>query len=91
MFNTVSAPFIPVQKRSSDCAAFPSSLETARSMTNTDQGSPGESSDPLLMPLVKSTSISVDEGEETGVSLETTETWVVYVCHSVGKWARQKI
>jgi hypothetical protein len=26
----------------------------------------GESYDPLLMPLVKSTSISVDEGEETG-------------------------
>ena len=27
---------------------------------------PGESYDPLLMSLVKFTSISVDEGEETG-------------------------
>ena len=25
------------------------------------------------------------------LSLETTETWIVYVCHSEGQWARQKI
>ena len=30
-----------------------------------DQVNPGESYDSLLMSLVKSTSISVDEGEET--------------------------
>ena len=36
------------------------------SMTKTDQGNPGESYDPLLMSPVKSTSISVDEREETG-------------------------
>jgi hypothetical protein len=35
-------------------------------MTQTDQMNPGENYDPLLMSLVKSTSISVDEGEETG-------------------------
>uniref|UniRef100_A0A4W5MF70 Kinesin-like protein KIF14 n=1 Tax=Hucho hucho TaxID=62062 RepID=A0A4W5MF70_9TELE len=35
-----------------------------------------ERNDPLLMSLVKSTSIS---------------TWIVYVCHSEGEWARQKI
>ena len=32
----------------------------------TDQVNPGKSYDPLLMSLVKSTSISVDEVEETG-------------------------
>ena len=37
----------------------------ALSMTQTDQGNPGESYDPLLMSLVKSTSLSVDDGEET--------------------------
>jgi hypothetical protein len=32
------------------------------------------------MSLLKSTSISVDEGEETGcLSLETIEMWIVYV------------
>jgi hypothetical protein len=35
-------------------------------MTCTDQVNPVESYDPLLMSNVKSTSISVDEGEETG-------------------------
>ena len=41
---------------------------------------PGESYDPLLMSLVKSTSIIVDEGEETGfLSPETTETCIVYM------------
>jgi hypothetical protein len=35
-------------------------------MTQTDQVNPGESYDPLSMSLVKSTSISVDDGEETG-------------------------
>ena len=34
--------------------------------TPADQENPGESLDPLLMSLVKSTSISIDEGEETG-------------------------
>jgi hypothetical protein len=38
---------------------------------------------------------SVDEGEETGLrrflSLKTSETWIVYVCHSEGEWARQNI
>jgi hypothetical protein len=38
----------------------------ALSITWTDQVNPGEKYDPLLMSLVKSTSISVDEGEETG-------------------------
>ena len=38
----------------------------ALSMTLPDQVNPGESCDPLLMSLVKSTSISVEEGEETG-------------------------
>ena len=37
------------------------------------------------MSLVKSTSISVDEGEET------LETWIVYMCHSEGEWAKQNI
>ena len=46
---------------------------------------PGESYDSLLMAPVKSTSISVDEGEET------VKTWIVYVCHSEGEQARQKI
>ena len=36
------------------------------SMTKTDQVNPGESYGPLMMSPVKSTSISVDEGEETG-------------------------
>ena len=57
---------------------------------------PGKSYDPLLMSLIKSTSISVDEGEETGkkyifIRLETIETWIVYVCHSEGECARQNI
>ena len=38
----------------------------ALSMTKSNQVNPGESYDPLLMALVKSTSISVDEGDETG-------------------------
>jgi hypothetical protein len=25
------------------------------------------------------------------LSLEMIETWIVYVCHSEGEWARQKI
>jgi hypothetical protein len=29
--------------------------------------------------------------EEGFLSLETIETWTVYVCHSVGEWARQNI
>ena len=41
-------------------------LRPARSMTSTDQVNPDESNDSLLMSLVKSASISVDEGEETG-------------------------
>jgi hypothetical protein len=44
----------------------------------------GESYDSLLMSLVKCISISV-EGEET------IETWIVYLCHSEGEWARQKM
>ena len=57
---------------------------------------PGESCDPLLMSLVEFTSISLEEGEERQVkegflSLETIETWIVYVGHSEGEWARQKI
>ena len=36
------------------------------SMTQTDQVNPGEVHDPLLMSPVKSTSISVDEGKQTG-------------------------
>jgi hypothetical protein len=35
----------------------------ALSMTKTDQVNPGESYDPLLMSLIKSTSISVGDGE----------------------------
>ena len=69
----------------------------APSTTQTDQMNPGESFDPLLMSL-KSTSISVDEWEETEadvkegfLSLETSETWIAYVCHSEGEWARLKI
>jgi hypothetical protein len=38
----------------------------ALSKSQTDQANPGESYDPLMMSLVKSTSVSVDEGEETG-------------------------
>jgi hypothetical protein len=61
----------------------------------TDQVNPGERYDPLLMSPVKSTSTVVDEGEDTrfkeGLSLDTIETWIVYVCHSEGGWARQKI
>jgi hypothetical protein len=56
---------------------------------------PGESYDPLLMSLIKSTSISVYEGgrqvKEGFLSLETIETYIVYVCLSEGEWARQKI
>ena len=41
------------------------------------------------MSLVKSTSISVDEGvrqiKEGFLSLETIETYIVYVCHSEGE------
>ena len=35
-------------------------------MTVTDQTNPSKRYDPLLMSLVTSTSIRVDEGEETG-------------------------
>jgi hypothetical protein len=35
-------------------------------LSMTDQMNPGENYDPLLMSLAKSTSIIVDEGEETG-------------------------
>ena len=59
-----------------------------------DQVNPAESYDPLLMSLVKSTSISVDEGEETQegfLCLERFETWIVHVFHSEGEWARQNI
>jgi hypothetical protein len=38
----------------------------ALSMILADQVNPSESYDLLLMSLVKSTSISIDEGEETG-------------------------
>ena len=38
----------------------------ALSMKWTDQVNPGESYDPLLAAPVKSTSISADEGKETG-------------------------
>jgi hypothetical protein len=56
---------------------------------------PGESYDPLLMSLVKSTSIRIAE-EETGYiffsfNLEAIETWIVYVCHSEGEWVKQHI
>ena len=30
-------------------------------------------------------------GQERFLSLETIETWIVYVCHSEGEWARQNI
>jgi hypothetical protein len=45
------------------------------------------------MSPVKSTSISVDEGKvkERCLSLETIETWIVYVCYSEDERARQKI
>jgi hypothetical protein len=47
------------------------------------------------MSLVKSTSISVDEGgrrvKEGFLSLETIETWTVSVCDSEGEWAIQNI
>jgi hypothetical protein len=43
------------------------------------------------MSPVNSTSISVDEGgrqvKEGFLSLDTVETWIVYVCHSEAKWA----
>jgi hypothetical protein len=39
---------------------------SGQNITNTYQVIIGESYDPLLMSPVKSTSISVDEGEETG-------------------------
>jgi hypothetical protein len=29
--------------------------------------------------------------KEGCLSIETIETWTVYVCHSDGEWARQKI
>jgi hypothetical protein len=29
--------------------------------------------------------------KESFLSLKTTETWIVYVCHSEGEWARQNI
>jgi hypothetical protein len=29
--------------------------------------------------------------EEGFLSLETIETWIVYVCHSEGEWARENI
>jgi hypothetical protein len=29
--------------------------------------------------------------KEGFLSLETIETWIVYVCHSEGEWVRQKI
>ena len=49
----------------------------------TDQVNAGESFDPLLMSLVKTTSISVNEGgrqvKEGFLSLETIETRNVYV------------
>ena len=62
-------------------------------ITYADQVNPCGSYDPLLMSPVKSNSISLDEGVETErfLSLETFETWIVYVCHSEGEWARQKI
>jgi hypothetical protein len=65
-------------------------------MTWTDQVHPVESCDSLLMSLVKSTSISLEEGEETCkkktfLSLKTIETWMVYVCHSEGDWEKQNI
>ena len=63
-------------------------------MPPTDQVDPAESCDPLLMSLVKSTSIRVDElrqVKEGFLSLETIETWIVYVCHSGGEWERSNI
>ena len=47
----------------------------------------------LLMPLVHSTSISVDEGEKTGKTMifKPIETWIVYLCHSEGECTRQKV
>ena len=57
----------------------------ALSMTYTDQVNPGQSYDPLLILLVRFTSIIVNEG------VETIETWIEYVCHSEGKWASQNI
>ena len=35
--------------------------------------------------------MNVDEGEEGFLSLETIETWIVYVYHSEGEWARPNI
>ena len=50
---------------------------------------PDECDDPLLMSLVK---ISVDGQVKEGfLSLKKNETWIVYVCHSEGEWARQQM
>jgi hypothetical protein len=58
----------------------------------TDQVNLGESYGPLLKWIERVTSIIVDEGEETGQRIiETVETWIVYVCHTEGDWARQKM
>jgi hypothetical protein len=48
------------------------------------------------MSLVKSSGDSVEmkrrtQAKEGFLGLETIETWIVYVCHSEGEWARQNI
>ena len=55
---------------------------------------PGESYNPLLMSLVKLQSVKMKgrrQVKEGFLSLETIETWIVYVCHSEDEWARKNI
>jgi hypothetical protein len=49
-----------------DETSYTKNIRNTCSFNETDQVNPGESYAPLLMSLVKSASISVDEGEETG-------------------------
>jgi hypothetical protein len=63
-------------------------------MTQTDQVNSGERYDPLLLlnPLQISVEMKWRRRVKEGVlSLETTETWIVYVSHSEGEWARPTI